>query len=67
MVARSNNETRLEKMKKRNECVINLKVLAINRLQNQFDKDTPQYQQTLKNLIIQVRIGREREAAAHRV
>ena len=67
MVARSNNETRLEKMKKRNECVINLKVLAINRLQNQFDKDTPQYQQTLKNLIIQVRMGREREAAAHRV
>ena len=34
MVARSNNETRLEKMKKRNECVVNLKVLAINRLQN---------------------------------
>jgi hypothetical protein len=54
MVARSNNETRLEKMKKRNECVENLKVLSINRLQNQFDKDTPQYQQTIKNLIIQV-------------
>ena len=32
MVARSNNETRLEKMKKRNECVENLKVLAITRL-----------------------------------
>lgn len=30
MVARSNNETRLEKMKKRNECVVNLKVLSIN-------------------------------------
>lgn len=54
MVARSNNETRLEKMKKRNECVENLKVLAITKLQNNFDKDTPQYQQTVKNLIIQV-------------
>ena len=54
MVARSNNETRLEKMKKRNACVEDLKVLAINRLQNQFDRDNPQYQQTLKNLIIQV-------------
>ena len=52
MVARSNNETRLEKMKKRNACVEDLKVLAINRLQNQYDKDTPQYQQTLKNLIV---------------
>ena len=52
MVARSNNETRLEKMKKRNACVEDLKVLAINRLQNQFDRDNPQYQQTLKNLII---------------
>ena len=32
MVARSNNATRLEKMKKRNACVEDLKVLAINRL-----------------------------------
>lgn len=56
MVARSNNETRLEKMKKRNECVVNLKVLSINRLSNQFDKDTPQYQKTLKDLIVQVSI-----------
>ena len=54
MVARSNNETRLEKMKKRNECIEKLKILAINRLQNQFNRGTPQYQQTLKNLIIQV-------------
>ena len=59
MVARSNNETRLEKMKKRNACVEDLKVLAINRLQNQFDRDNPQYQQTLKNLIIQVSNARD--------
>ena len=59
MVARSNNETRLEKMKKRNACVEDLKVLAINRLQNQFDRDNPQYQQTLKNLIIQVSKARD--------
>lgn len=30
MEARTNNETRLEKMKKRAECVENLKVLSIN-------------------------------------
>ena len=54
MVARLNNETRLTKMKKRNECIENLKVLSISRLSSNFDKDTPQYQTTLKNLIIQV-------------
>ena len=52
MVARSNNETRLEKMKKRNACVENLKVMAVNRLQSQFDKENPQYQRTLKSLIV---------------
>ncbi len=52
MVARSNNETRLEKMKKRNACIEDLKKLAINRLTNDFDADSPQYRQTLKNLII---------------
>lgn len=53
MVARSNNSTRLIKMQKRNECVVNLKKYSINALQQQFDKDSPQYQKTLKNLIIQ--------------
>ena len=52
MVARSNNETRLEKMKKRAACVDSLKMQAIDRLSTQFDKETPQYQKTLKNLII---------------
>ena len=52
MVARSNNETRLEKMKKRNECIDDLKVLAINRLTSDFDSESPQYRETLKNLII---------------
>ena len=32
MVARSNNETRLEKMKKRAACVDSLKVMALDRL-----------------------------------
>lgn len=41
MVARLNNETRLKKMKKRNECVENLKVLSKSRLSSNFDKDTP--------------------------
>jgi len=41
MVARTNNETRLQKMTKRAACVDNLKVLSINQLQQNFDKDTP--------------------------
>ena len=32
MVARTNNETRLQKMTKRASCVDNLKVLSINQL-----------------------------------
>jgi hypothetical protein len=34
MVAKSNNETRLEKMKKRNECLESLKTMSINKLQS---------------------------------
>lgn len=51
-VAKKNNEMRVQKMEKRNKCLEDLRKLTMNRLQNQFDKDTPQYQQTLKNLII---------------
>lgn len=43
MVARSNNETRLEKMKKRAECVTDLKTMSITKLSRDFDKETPQY------------------------
>ena len=43
MVARSNNENRLKKMKQRNVCIEDLKTLSLTKLQNQFDKDTPQY------------------------
>ena len=39
-------------MKQRNVCIEDLKTLSLTKLQNQFNKDTPQYQQTLKNLII---------------
>jgi FlaA1/EpsC-like NDP-sugar epimerase len=54
MVARSNNETRLEKMKQRAKCIEGLKIHAITKLQSDFDKNSAQYKETLKNLIIQV-------------
>jgi len=40
MEARTNNETRLEKMKKRAECIESLKVLSVNKLTSQFNKDS---------------------------
>lgn len=62
-VAKKNNEMRVRKMEKRNKCLEDLRKLTMNRLQNQFDKDTPQYQQTLKNLIIQVSSQSQRETS----
>ena len=52
MIASKNNKMRVQKMEKRNQCLDALKVLTMNRLQSQFDRETPQYQKTLKNLII---------------
>ena len=43
-------------MMKRAECVEDLKVKSLSKLSSEFDKETPQYQKTLKNLIIQVNI-----------
>ena len=54
-VSQKTNQTRLDKMKRRNECMENLKTSARWRLQNEFNKDNPQYVETLKSLIIQVR------------
>ena len=52
MVAACNTEVRVQKMKKRAECLGDLKVLATNRLQNEFGKDNAEYQKTVKHLII---------------
>merc|ERR1712032_1227236 len=52
-VSQLTNQTRLDKMKRRNECMENLRVSARWRLQNDFKKDNPQYVNTLKNLVIQ--------------
>ena len=43
-------------MKRRNECMENLRTSARWRLQNEFNKDNPKYVETLKNLIIQVSV-----------
>ncbi len=53
-IAQKTNATRLEKMKKRNQCMDELKASALYRLQNDFDGSDSQYQKTLKALIIQV-------------
>ena len=52
-LSQKTNQTRLDKMKRRNECVENLRTSARWRLQNEFNKDNPQYVETLKKLIIQ--------------
>ena len=51
-VSQLTNQTRLDKMKRRNECMENLRVQARWRLQNDYKKDNPQYVETLKNLIV---------------
>jgi hypothetical protein len=43
MVAQANTQTRVQKMVKRNQCLEALKVMSINSLQSQFDRETPQY------------------------
>ena len=53
-IAQKTNASRLEKMKKRNQCMEELKGSALYRLQNDFNGSSPQYQKTLKALIIQV-------------
>ena len=55
-VSQKTNQTRLDKMKRRNECMENLKTSTRWRLQNEYNKDNPIYVETLKNLIIQVRL-----------
>ena len=55
-MAQKTNATRLEKMKKRNQCMEELKASALYRLQNDFTLSNPQYQDTVKALIIQVSI-----------
>jgi len=52
-VAQKINASRLEKMKKRNECMENLKKQTTARLQAQFSSEDEQYLETLKNLIVQ--------------
>ena len=53
-VSKKTNQMRLEKMKRRNECMEDLRKSAAYRLQNDFDGSNPQYRETLKKLIIQV-------------
>ena len=53
-IAQKTNASRLEKMKKRNQCMEELKGSALYRLQNDYNVDNKQYQDTLKALIIQV-------------
>ena len=57
-VAQKTNASRLEKMKKRNECMENLKTAAQYRLQSDYDSSSAIYRETLKKLIVQVSIQR---------
>ena len=53
-VAQKTNASRLEKMKKRNQCMEELKASALYRLKNDYNQSNDQYQATVKALIIQV-------------
>ena len=55
-VSQKTNQTRLDKMKRRNECMENLRTSTRWRLQNEYNKDNPTYVETLKSLIIQVSV-----------
>ena len=52
-VSQLTNQTRLDKMKHRNECMENLRSSAMERLVNDYGSGNPQYLETLKNLIVQ--------------
>ena len=52
-VSQLTNQTRLDKMKHRNECMENLRSSAMERLVNDYGAANPQYIETLKNLIVQ--------------
>lgn len=53
-VAQKTNAVRLEKMKRRNECMVELKNEASTRLCQDFSSSSDQYCSTLKSLIVQV-------------
>lgn len=55
-VSQLTNQTRLDKMKHRNDCMVNLRSTAIERLENDYGSGNPQYIETLKNLIVQTMI-----------
>ena len=42
-IAQQNTAMRVQKMVKRNQCLEDLKILAINKLQSGYDSGTPQY------------------------
>ena len=52
-VSQLTNQTRLDKMKHRNECMENLRSSAMERLCNDYGAGNEQYIETLKNLIVQ--------------
>ena len=51
-VSQKTNQTRLDKMKRRNECMEDLKQSARQKMEEEFDKSNPQYVDTLKSLIV---------------
>ena len=52
-VSQKTNQTRLDKMKRRNECMENLRQSAREQMEQDFNKSNPQYVETLKKLIVQ--------------
>lgn len=57
MISGKTNENRLKRMVHRNDCVEKLRAEAKSQLLSEFTSDSVTYQNTLGNLIIQVRFA----------
>ena len=52
--SKKKNETNLKKMAIRNDCMIDLKKMATNKLISMYNAENPQYQDTIRDLMVQV-------------
>ena len=52
--SKKKNETNLKKMATRNDCMVQLKDMATNKLMSLYNAENPQYQDTIRDLMVQV-------------
>ena len=57
--SKKKNETNLKKMATRNDCMVQLKDMATNKLMSLYNAENPQYQDTIRDLMVQVSCRRK--------